>query len=290
MKIYPEIKCLTRNPAQAGLWREVRDIVYSTATGEDLKLDLLLPWSLDDPAIPKEKLPALVFVQGSAWTTPNRGKEIPQLSMLARRGYIVATVGHRDATKGHPFPCYLQDVKCAIRFLRAHADEYNIDGERVAIWGTSSGGNTALLAALTADDPRYETEEYAGFSDAVKAAVSCFGPTDLFDIAGRNRQNPDFDLLMGYMFGTDPAKWEMGMREMSPLYHVEEGKVYPPFLLFHGTADSVVDYSEMVSFYHRLLDSGADVAAYQIENGVHEGNFWNLEIFDIVREFLDRTV
>ncbi|MCB8600020.1 alpha/beta hydrolase, partial [Blautia sp. DFI.9.9] len=69
---------------------------------------------------------------------------------------IVATVQHRSALDGHAFPAFLQDVKTAIRYLRAHAAEYQIDPDRVGIWGTSSGANAALLTALTPNDPRYE--------------------------------------------------------------------------------------------------------------------------------------
>ena len=160
------------NPTLQGLARTRWDVIYSTATGTPLKAVLITPWN---EAI--KNRPAIVFVQGSGWGFPDVNFEIPQLSELAQAGYVVMTVTHRNRYDGHPFPAFLQDVKCAIRFLRAHADQYGVDPQRIGIYGTSSGGNTALLVAMTGDDPRYKTEEYQEYSDSVCCMVECFGPT-----------------------------------------------------------------------------------------------------------------
>lgn len=101
------------------------------------------------------------------------------LSRFAEEGIAVAAVCHRSTLDGHTFPAYLQDMKCAIRFLWAHAEEYNIDKEKVAAFGTSSGGNTVCLLGLTGNDPRYRTAEYPEESNAVCAVVSCFDPMEL---------------------------------------------------------------------------------------------------------------
>lgn len=286
--VYPEITHIKNNPTLEGQVKLVQNVVYSTATGEDLKMTLFVPWNMDCPEIEKEAKPLLVFVQGSAWTTPDFDFEIPQLSAFARKGYVVATVGHRDTGKGHPFPAFLQDVKCAIRFLRKHAGEYGIDPERVAIWGTSSGANTALLVGLTGDDPRYETEEHQGFSDAVNVVAECFGPTDLVAMGGENLENPMFRDVIHNWFGPDSSRWVEMAREMSPVTHVEEGKKYPPFLLLHGTADPVVPFDQMIRMYHKLLDCGAEAEAYQIDGAVHEHDFWSGEVYQIIEKFIEK--
>ena len=278
------------NPTLDGLARLSSNIVYSTETGVELTMDLLLPWNVAEVEVSQKKHPLIVFVQGSAWTTPDREFEIPQLSAYAREGYVVATVGHRDYTKGYPFPAYLQDVKCAIRFLRKNADVYRIDSDRVAIWGTSSGGNTALLVGLTADDPRYETNEYTGYSDAVKAVVSCFGPTDIQAIAEERKEHPDFLPMLTGLFGPDPDKWEEGEKEMSPVCHVKQGKKYPPFLLLNGDKDQLVNYSQMETMYHKLIDCGASAEAWRIEGAVHEGNFWSSDVHEVIGKFLKENL
>src|SRR5690606_13136876 len=149
----------------------------------------------------------------------------------------------------HPFPAYLQDTKTAIRFLRAHAEEFGIDAERVAIWGTSSGGNTALLTGLTQGQPSYITDEHSGYSDEVKCVVDCFGPTDMLTLFGvvKAAQDPGLlDIFHSLMGGEENPEV---LRAMSPAYQIEVGRSYPPFLLLHGDADELVPYDQTVKMY-----------------------------------------
>lgn len=272
---------LKNNPTQEGQYLLRQNVVYSTQTGEDLHLTLILPWLI------RERRPLLVFIQGSAWTTPDFDYELPQLAQFAAAGFTVATVGHRDYTKGHPFPAFLQDVKCAIRYLRSNAEEYGIDPERVSVWGTSSGGNTALLVALTAGDSRYETGEYAGVSDAVNAAVSCFGPTDMSALSSRffseQETNPMAVALAG---SAEPEAVKQTLRDMSPVSHVEAGRSIPPILLLGGTADDVVPHSQMEAMYDALTSANAPVTAYYVDGAEHEGNFWTPVVRQIILDFL----
>ena len=167
--IYSEID---NNPLFSGLAEVLPDISYSAAHPE-LKMTIIFPQAarrLDDG----RNYPTIVFVQGSGWTSPNIYYEIPQLSRFAQLGYIVATLTHRSALDGHRAPAFLEDVKTAIRFLREKAEEYKVDPHRIGIWGTSSGGNTALLAGLTGGDPAYRTDEYPEQADHVRMVVDCW--------------------------------------------------------------------------------------------------------------------
>ena len=287
---YPEIPHIPNNP---DLYKQVRikqQVTYSTATGTDLNLTLFLPWSLEFPEIKTPARPLIVFVQGSAWTTPDFDYEIPQLAMFAREGYIVATVGHRSIKEGHMFPAFLKDVKCAIRYLRAHADAYAIDPDQVAIWGTSSGGNTALLVGLTGNDEHFRTEEYAKESDAVNAVVSCFGPTDLSMILDHADDNPDIAWLVNGAFGEDKTRWPEIKASVNPVDLVRPDQSYPPFLLLHGTKDELVDYKQMVKMYHKLLDCGVNAQAYQIDGALHERDFWSDRVYKVIGDFIRRYV
>lgn len=284
---YKEIKVIKNNPTLEGMAAVIPDVVFSTAQGIELKMQIIKPWVEENLEV-KPNYPLIVFVQGSAWTFPDVYAEIPQLSKFARAGYVVATVTHRNCLEGHPFPAFLQDVKTGIRFLRKHAKEYQIDPNRVGIWGTSSGGNTALLVGLTGDDVRYETEEHKGYSDCVNMVVDCFGPTKMV----QELQNPDEisnDIFKGLLGENTKENWKK-LCEMDPINQIQEEKDYPPFLLLHGNQDELVDYSQSVQMYHKLLDYGVDASMICVEGAPHEGSFWSRELLDLMKEFIDNNL
>ena len=247
-----------------------------------MKLALVTPWGIEER---QEPMPLIVFVQGSGFQFPNIGYELAQLANYARKGIAVATVTHRNCRENHPFPAYLQDVKTAIRFLRHKQKEYNIDGTRIGIFGTSSGGNTALLVGLTGDDPRFKTEEYSDESDAVSLVVECFGPTDLEPMIDYVAADPNpKENIFHAMAGKRDLKTLL--HDISPVNYVEDGKPYPPFLLLHGNADTVVPYHQMLTMFRRLYDAGADVQAVCVDDAPHEGSFWSWEVHDIILDFM----
>ena len=281
-------RSIKRNPTLDGLAEISPDIVYSNAGGKNLTLRVIYPWRNEANA--GRRYPLILFVQGSGWTFPNINYEIPQLSWYARHGYVVATVTHRNCYDGFPFPAFLQDVKCALRYMRAHADDWSIDPERVTVFGTSSGGNTALLVGLTGDDPRYKTDEYADQSDAVSAVVECFGPTDMFDLNDYHTGGTGtMDLVYKLLGDPETEEAKALAREMSPLYLVKDGISYPPVMILHGDADHIVPYeSQGVRMAERLDEAGADVTLIRVEGADHEGDFWSDELHDIILEFIDR--
>lgn len=281
---------LNNNPTMKGQVRLIENVTYAAADGEPLKMDILTPWTQRYDYLESKPRPLIVFVQGSSWRKPTMGEQIPQLVQFVRYGYVVATVQHRNSLDGHAFPAFLQDVKTAIRYLRANADKYAIDPHRVVIWGTSSGANAAMLVGLTANDQRYETPDYSAHSDAVSAVVSCFGPTDVIDTFKTADTTPGADILQYALFGTDKSKWPDLKKQMSPLYQIHHGYNYPPFLLFHGDDDKVVPYHQMEDMYNALKESGTSVEAYRVKGANHERDFWSDQIYQIVREFLDPIV
>ena len=293
---YPDIKIMHNNPELAGMANLEPDIVYSHALPEGLKLTLMLPWRDKN----KEEHPArplIVFVQGSGWTFPNINKQIPQLSQYARAGFAVATITHRNAAKGHAFPAYLEDTKTAIRYLRAHAQEYAIDPERVCIYGTSSGGNTALLVGLTGDDPRFKTEEYKEYSDKVQCVVECFGPTDLIEMLPEQYHKMLHDPSYDNVPFIEPFRGLVGdkdvrqvLYDMSPVNYLDSCEKIPPTLIIHGDADEIVPYEQGTLMYEKLHEAGAIVEMICIKNAPHEGSFWTEELHEHVRSFIGEYI
>jgi acetyl esterase/lipase len=119
-----------------------KDVVYATRGERELHLQIVMPEDRSGLLPPDERptiapRPLIVYVQGSAWRPQALYAAIPQLADFAHAGYVVASVEYRPSTEAVA-PAQIQDVKAAIRFLRAHAKEYNIDPNRVGIWGDSS--------------------------------------------------------------------------------------------------------------------------------------------------------
>lgn len=282
------VTTIPANPSLEGLAEVFPDITYSSATGQELQLTVLAPWRDRENEIAPPKHPLIVFVQGSAFTFPNIHYQLPQLAHYARHGYVVATVTHRNCLDGHPFPAYLQDVKTAIRFLRRHAEEYGVDADRIGIWGTSSGGNTALLVGLTQGDPAFLTEEHAGFSDGVRCVVDCFGPTDmpvLYGLAQEAQEAGLLDIFRHLMGGREDLDV---LKAMSPLHRIPRGGNLPPFLLLHGDADALVPYDQSLRMYEALSRAGCRADMICVANGPHEGSFWSDDVHRHIMAFFNK--
>ena len=279
---------IRNNPAMEGLIDMKPNIVFSAPGGEELALQLLKPmWQSEGG----RGFPLVVFIQGSAWTKPNQFWQLSQLSQLAHRGFVIASVTHRSCWTD-PAPAFLKDVKTAIRFLRVNAAEYDIDPERVCAWGTSSVGNTALLMGLTGGDPAFETDEYAGQSSCVKAVVDCFGPTDLVKmIEGQYAWAPKND---------ENELWALGGKReetchdllslISPVNYVKPGRALPPFLILHGDADDVVLFEDGEILYDRLIENGYEADFVHVTGAPHEGNFWSQELLEIIFSFIEKHI
>jgi acetyl esterase/lipase len=217
---------------------EILGIGYGAAGGRTLKLDLYLPRTRS------ERTPAILFLHGGAWKTGTRGQMKYYCLRFAERGYVTATATYRLADEA-PFPAAVHDVKCAVRWLRAHAAKYQIDPNRIAVSGNSAGGHLALMVGY-ADDPSLEgTGGNAGVSSRVSAVVNFYGPTDLTtDFA--KRQGVVEAFLGGKKFDEAPEAFRMA----SPLFHLTADD--PPTLIFHGTIDSTVPVAQADKLAKRL--------------------------------------
>ena len=279
---------ISNNPQLKGLIDLQAGIVFAEPNGEQLALQLLKPmWKSENGA----GFPLVVFIQGSAWTKPNQFWEIPQLCRLAECGFVIASVTHRSCFTD-PAPAFLKDVKAAIRFLRANAAQYDIDPDRVCAWGTSSGGNTALLLGMTGDDPAFEDGENLDQSSSVKAVVDCFGPTDLIKMIDdqyaaqpRNEEN-----LLWALAGRNPDTYQDTLKTISPIAYIMPGKVLPPFLILHGDADEVVLFEDSEALYDKLIENGYKADFVHVTCAPHEGDFWSEELLQIIFDFIKKNV
>ena len=245
-------------PDPAKLGSVERDLTYGNAAGIDLKLDIYYPKTAEGA------VPTVVYVHGGAWIQGDKstGAGAVEIPELVSRGYLVASINYRLAPQ-HKFPAQIEDVKCAIRFLRANASRYGIDPERIGAWGGSAGGHlVALLGTSDASTGWEGSGGYAGESSRVKAVVDLFGPTDLTAIVPGTTNASTLENVFGT---SDPrseiAKWA------SPVTHISADD--PPFLILHGDKDNVVPLSQSQILYDRLLAAGVPATLVVVKNGGH---------------------
>jgi acetyl esterase/lipase len=269
--------------------RYIHDVEYAHLDGTPLTLQLLLPFSRNQPQITS---PCVVFVQGSAWMKQDVYFQLPMLAKLAERGYATATVEYRHSGIA-PFPAQAIDARNAVRFLRKHAQEYGIDPENMILAGDSSGGHTAMFAGFRHND---DTEEnlFPGISAEVKGIINYYGCCSVM-------REDSFPSTENCKLPDSPEGLEMGgvnLRERPDLCRVlsaecnitEETKVAPT-LIFHGTKDRVVNTYSSVDLYRQMKRCGKEVQLYLVEGGDHGGaEFWTPQVLDIVDKFIQNCL
>ena len=235
---------------------DVPDITYCTMDGVPLKMDLYFPDGIEPPH------QVLVYVHGGSFTSGDKrkGSGIIDLPAMTARGYAVAAINYRLMPE-YPFPAEVVDAKCAVRFLRAHADEYDLLTDRVGIWGGSAGGHLAAMVGLTNGDPAFELGENREYSSRVDAVVEMFGPTDLTQPMGWLQR-----WLLRRAFDTDSSS-DARLIKASPVEYVTRDA--PPFLILHGEQDTAVPVEQAKDLYQKLLDEGVDATLVIVENADH---------------------
>lgn len=245
------------------------DVVYHTEIGyRPLRLDL---YRSADDGKPK---PVILYVHGGAWEggTKRRAGAIADfpavLASLAAKGYVVASAEHRLSGEA-PFPAALHDIQNAIRFLRENAGPYGIDTTRFAIWGSSSGGQLAALAAVACNNKELEniTDRQIETSSCVDVAAIWNGvfdfkamePAPKPSLSGHPRSR-FLNCNPGYCtsFVLDTA---------SPIHYVDAKN--PPFFLAHGFADKVVPIAQSQEFEKALRNNGVETTTYYVEKVGH---------------------
>lgn len=277
-------------PDGAKLGTAEHDITYGNVSGVALKMDVYYPEVADGP------VPAIVYVHGGAWISGDKASDegVRFIPELVARGYTVASVNYRLAPT-HKFPAQIEDVKCAIRYLRANAADYGIDPSRIGAAGASAGGH--LVALLGTSDPSSGLEGSCGFADEssrVQAVVDLCGPTDLaallFDVDYVSWIEELYATAAEQVLGTRDPNAEI-VSKLSPVTHVTNDD--PPFLIIHGDQDIVVPVSQAEILYDRLVAVQVPATLVVVENAGHDLTGTNAsmaleEIVDMIADFFDQ--
>lgn len=192
-----------------------------------------------------EPRPLLVWIHGGAFMTGDKAENHAIWAELMTSGYAVATINYRLSGDAK-WPAQITDCKAAIRFLRAHARDYNLAPGRIAVWGSSAGGHLAALVGTSGSAKKLDVGEHLDQSSAVSCAVDMFGPID-------------FEKMPQFASPTSPeAKmWSRATsealdlaREASPITYLTPNT--PPILILHGDADNVIHISQSQLFHDAM--------------------------------------
>jgi acetyl esterase/lipase len=200
--------------------------------------------------------PALVYVHGGAWMHGDKAEAAMFARGMTAQGYVVISLNYRLYPVGR-YPAMIQDVKCAIRSLRAHADEYNLDPNRIGAMGASAGGHLVSLLGTSDDNSEWDVGEYLDQSSRVQAVVALAPVMDLT----RSFPNADIELMRQVGFGED------NIVQASPITHVTPDD--PPFLLIHGDRDELVPVEQSQLMYDRLVQANVPAQLVIVKNGRH---------------------
>lgn len=234
---------------------EIRDVEYAQVNGISLRLDACLP-------ISSVRTPAAIIVHGGGWVRGDRRIDVePLFEPLSQSGLAWFSISYRLATDVTQFGVAIDDVQSAIRYVKAHADEYNIDPNRIALIGESAGGQLATMAILR-----------GGADVAVRAVVAIYTPTDLVSLVKNSRY-----VSAQMQNAIKGSPWESfilaGLSQLSPIENVRRGM--PPFLFIHGTSDMLVPFEQSKQMCDRMRKVGASCEVYPVEGAGHGIRWWD---------------
>ncbi len=250
----------TSPSATAGPGNVQRGVVYCTTAGVPLTMDMYRPIQPSTSATP-----AVLYVHGGGWEHGSAslgGINASIEQILTQRGILVAAVNYRLAPQ-YLWPAQIDDVKCAVRYLRANANQYGIDPARIGAWGGSAGGHLVSMLGTAGHGAGFDTGQYLQQSSSLQAVVDMFGPADL--TAGG--WGPSATSVIQQVFGVAPGQDSSALAHASPVTYVQPHD--PPFLIFHGTRDAVVPLAQSQELASRLQAAGVSATLVIVQNGGH---------------------
>lgn len=210
----------------------------------------------------------VVLVHGGGWSMGDHYRFSRMGFTFAQKGYVVVTPTYRMIREA-PFPACLHDVKNAIRWVRAHAEKYNIDPNRIGAYGNSAGGTLALTAAITNKEDDLEGDgSFLKFSSALQAVV-CSGAVGDMSHSNHSKLAATVyrNLAGAKKRGTPESQIKAVMRRASPSSYVR--KHVPPIMLVHGAKDTIVFIDSTDVFAKQMKEAGADITYLRFKDAGH---------------------
>jgi acetyl esterase/lipase len=255
------------------------DVTYCTMEGLPQKLDVYYPAS-------GGPWPVLIYIHGGSWRELDKA-EGQGWRYLNDQGILVVSVNYRLATSDIKFPAMIQDVMCAVRYLRAHSAGYNINPEKIGAAGSSAGGHLSALLGTAASSAGFDVGEYLDQSSRVQAVVTLSGLSDFTQVV-----EGGVSMAIYFAFGALAGTNDALLAPASPVTYITPDD--PPFLIFHGDKDGVVPIAQALTLDERLQEAGVPSTLVIVKGGDHGLNplpgktaepTWE-EISHMIRDFL----
>jgi len=257
------------------------NLPYAGTADPRQSLDVYLP---RQPSV-RGRLPVIAYIHGGGWSTGSKLLGRALLAKMVDSGrYSAVSIGYRLSWQA-TWPAQIDDAKAAIRWIRAHAKEYNFDPNRICLFGVSSGAHMAVKVGLTNGVAAAEGKLGPNLrqSSQVQCVIDELGPMDLRS-SGAGASNPIVQLLGG----TSAEKPDLA-RSASPILDVNAKA--PPFLIIAGNKDPFVPYQQSVALNDALRKAGAREVLFQTVDGGGHGDFGAARpvVEDRMRLFLERN-
>ncbi len=230
------------------------DVTYCTMDGLPQKLDVYYPES-------GGPWPVLFYIHGGSWRELDKA-EGEGWRYLNDQGILVVSVNYRLATSDIKFPAMIQDVMCAVRYLRAHSADYNINPGKIGALGASAGGHLAALLGTADASAGFDVGEYLDQSSRVQAVVSLSGLSDFTQVV-----EGGVSMAIYFAFGALAGTNDALLAPASPVTYITPDD--PPFLIFHGDKDGVVPIAQALTLDERLQAAGVPSTLVIVKGGDH---------------------
>jgi acetyl esterase/lipase len=263
------------------------DQSYAGNENPKQKVDLYLPKkrNTDKP------LPVVALIHGGGWVNGDRLGYAAAAIQFARTGdYASVAVGYRLTKEAH-WPAQVYDCKAAIRWIRAHAKEYNLDPGKIAVMGSSAGGHLSSLIGTSGDVKELEGDlgPNTTFSSRVQCVVNLCGPEDFTQALMFDKDMKPIlkdDAVIGLLGGNYEEKHAEALAA-SPVTYVTDDD--PPFITFHGSADQRVAYLHAEAIHAALKQAGVPTLLVPITHGGH-GSVGHPEVIARAKTFIGNTL
>jgi acetyl esterase/lipase len=240
--------------------RMEKDVVYGTIGETKLLLDAFVPDGFAG------KRPGIVLIHGGGFMYGDKAFYTPLGRRLAAKGYVAFSLNYRLAPK-FPYPAQVDDMQRAVRWIRAHADTYNLDPNRLGALGDSAGGY--LVEMLGMRDTRDNSDaDLAKYSSRVECVVDFYGPSDFTLSPTETTVTPQQADILTKFFGKKPGEDAALYKDGSPISYVTKDAA--PCLIIHGTADTLVPPDQSQRLYDALKAAGVEtslVLMYKLPHG-----------------------